>query len=211
MSQESLTFDQALSRATDLLSNTSKRIIIGIAGKPGSGKSTLSSFLLKHLPIDSVSLVPMDGFHLSNKVLEELGRHGRKGAPDTFDSLGYLELLHRIAHSSGDIYFPIFYRELEESIAAEGVVTARTKLVLTEGNYLLHTENGWGDVVKTLTESWYVDVDDSARLSRLVDRHYLHGKSPEEAHDWAYGTDEENARLVERSRDLADVIVTNTP
>jgi pantothenate kinase len=209
MSQVTLTFEQALSRVRDHLNNANSRIIIGIVGKPGAGKSTLSSFLIEKLPPESVVLVPMDGYHLSNKELDSLGRRDRKGAPDTFDSFGYAALLQRIAASTEDVYFPVFHREIEESIAAEGGVTAKTRIVLTEGNYLLHSQDGWKDVAPILTESWYVEVDDVLRLERLVDRHHFYGKERQEAHDWAHGTDENNARLVEGTKKLAEFLVIN--
>ena len=209
MSQVTLTFDQALSRIRDHLNNANSRIIIGIVGKPGAGKSTLSSFLIENLPRESVVLVPMDGYHLSNKELDSLGRRDRKGAPDTFDSFGYAALLQRIAASTEDVYFPVFHREIEESIAAEGVVTAKTRIVLTEGNYLLHSQDGWKDVASILTESWYVEVDDVLRLERLIDRHHFYGKERQAAHDWAHGTDENNARLVEGTKKLAGFLVIN--
>jgi pantothenate kinase len=210
MSQVTLTFEQALSRVRDHLNNANSRIIIGIVGKPGAGKSTLSSFLIEKLPPESVVLVPMDGYHLSNKELDSLGRRDRKGAPDTFDSFGYAALLQRIATSTEDVYFPVFHREIEESIAAEGVVTAKTRIVLTEGNYLLHSQDGWKDVAPILTESWYVEVDDVLRLKRLVDRHHFYGKERQAAHDWAHGTDENNARLVEGTKKLAEFLVINS-
>ena len=208
MAIELHSLDQALSRAKDLATNSEKRIIIGIIGKPGAGKSTLSSHLIKNLPKETTALVPMDGYHLSNLKLKKLSRADRKGAPDTFDVAGFVNLLKRIAtDSTNDIYFPIFHREIEESIAAEGVVTKETKFIITEGNYLLHNKDGWQEVAPILTESWYVQVDDTLRLERLVNRHIKYGKEPKFAHDWAHGTDERNAQLVEGTKQRTSVIV----
>ena len=200
--------EAALERVISLTHNVDTRVIIGLVGKPGAGKSTLSSYLIKKLPKDTTALIPMDGYHLSNAQLAWLGRRDRKGAPDTFDSYGYADLLQRIKENHNqDIYFPIFHREIEESIAAEGVIHPDTSLVLTEGNYLLLGDAGWNRVAPTLTECWFVDVDDDRRMARLVARHIKFGKSSEEAHAWAHGTDQHNADLIETTKIKADVIV----
>ena len=208
MAIELSSLEAALERVVHLTKNSDGRVLIGLIGKPGAGKSTLSSYLIKNLPKETTALVPMDGYHLSNAQLKILGRTDRKGAPDTFDANGYVELLKRIKSNMNDeIYFPIFHREIEESIAAEGVVHPETTLVLTEGNYLLVESDGWAGVADSLTESWFVDVDNDKRMARLVARHVKYGKSPEDAHAWANGTDQRNAELIETTRMKADVVV----
>ena len=198
----------ALVRIQEHLEKSSERVLIGIIGKPGAGKSTLSKFLMGKLPKELVTVVPMDGYHLSNKVLKELKRSDRKGAPDTFDVAGFVSLVKRIrSEQSQNIYYPIFDRAIEESIAAQGVVTSATKVVIIEGNYLLHDEGGWEVINDLLDESWMVDVDDDKRISRLISRHIAYGKDPEAAKAWAKGTDEVNAKLIERGRTRADFVV----
>ena len=198
----------ALARIQEHLEKSTERVLIGIIGKPGAGKSTLSKFLMSKLPKEFVTVVPMDGYHLSNKILKELKRADRKGAPDTFDVAGFISLIKRIrSEQSQNIYYPIFDRAIEESIAAQGVVTAATKVVIIEGNYLLHDEGGWDVCNDLLDESWMVDVDDDKRIARLISRHIAYGKEPEAAKAWAKGTDEVNAKLIERGRGRADYIV----
>ena len=199
-------FDAAVERAQALVG--SGRKILGIVGKPGSGKSTVAKLLSARLGAKA-RVVPMDGYHFSNKVLRELGRAKRKGAVDTFDALGYTMLLKRIrTEPHSIIYYPVFHREIEESIAAEGVVSPDVDLVITEGNYLLHPQDSWGGVRELLDESWYVDVDDEVRIERLVQRRLGHGNTREEAIHWSTGSDEVNAQVIGKTRQFADVIVT---
>ena len=184
-----------------------RRRIIGIAGCPGAGKSTLAARLVADHP-DTHVLVPMDGFHLANDELRRLGRADRKGAPDTFDVDGYVALLERIATADRDtVTAPRFDRRIEASIADAIVIEPRHTTVVTEGNYLLHDARGWERVRPLLDECWYVDCDDAARVERLIARHVGNGRSAADAAEWVRAVDEPNARLVRATMDAADVIV----
>jgi pantothenate kinase len=186
----------------------STRMIIGIIGKPGGGKSTLSKYLLKGMDPRLVSVVPMDGFHLSNKVLKEIGRSDRKGAQDTFDVKGFTNLIERIKMDSADpIYYPIFDRSIEESIAAQGVVYPSTRVVIVEGNYLMHDRDGWQEISPLLDQSWYAFLDEDIRVSRLISRHIAFGKDPESAKAWAKGSDQVNAELIEAGVGRCDFLI----
>lgn len=188
--------------------SASTRTIIGIIGKPGGGKSTLSKYLLKGMDPTLVSVVPMDGFHLSNKVLKELGRSDRKGAQDTFDVKGFTTLIQRIKMDSAEpIYYPIFDRSIEESIAAQGVVYPSTRVVIVEGNYLMHDKDGWQEIAPLLDQSWYAFLEEDIRISRLISRHIAFGKDPESAKAWAKGSDQVNAELIETGVGRCDFLV----
>jgi pantothenate kinase len=182
----------------------SPRVILGLAGPPGCGKSTLAEALQRHFPDASV-VVPMDGYHLANVELARLGRAGRKGAPDTFDSAGYLALLQRLRHQRADetVYAPLYTRELEEPIAGAIPVPPEARLVITEGNYLLMPDGHWAGVPALLDEVWYVEVDPALRLDRLVQRHQRFGRSLADAQHWVQVTDEPNARVIEATRPRA--------
>jgi pantothenate kinase len=200
--------EEARKRILDLESKSKTRVVIGITGKPGAGKSTVTSKLKETIPGERTVILSQDGYHLSNLQLESLGRSNFKGAPDTFDSEGFSKILFRVkSELKNNIYFPVFHREIEESISAEGLITEKTNVVLVEGNYLLFETHGWGEVAKHLDEIWYLQVDDDLRLSRLVARHIEFGKNPQVAVAWAHGSDEANARLIEKVRDKANAFL----
>ena len=181
-----------------------RRKLLGLVGPPGAGKSTLALALLEAMTARQVvaQVVPMDGYHLANVELQRLGRAGRKGAPDTFDSAGYVDLLRRLRDQPADeiVYAPEFRREIEEPIAGVIAVHAATQLVITEGNYLLLDQGPWRHVAGLLDEVWYVEIDDDLRNERLVSRHVRFGRSREAAVAWVAGTDEPNARLIGASK-----------
>ncbi len=189
------------------LKNGGGRKILGIVGPPGCGKSTLAAALLELLGDDAVA-VPMDGYHLANVELARLGRAGRKGAEDTFDSAGYVSLLRRLKNQQGNeiVYAPEFRREIEEPIANAIPVFPETQLVITEGNYLLLDHGHWAGVSELLDEIWYVDIDHSVRRERLVKRHMHFGRSQNAAEDWVANTDEPNAVRIEATKHRADVL-----
>ncbi|MER7517881.1 nucleoside/nucleotide kinase family protein [Streptomyces sp. NPDC126499] len=202
---------EGLTRRARALAGDGRRRVLGIAGPPGAGKSTLAGRLADRLDGLAV-LVPMDGFHLAQAELERLGRAARKGAPDTFDAAGYAALLTRLrAPEPGvTVYAPVFDRALEEPVAGAIPVPPEVPLVITEGNYLLHDEGPWAAVRALLDEVWYLDLDDRSRVPRLVARHVGFGKEPAHAERWVAESDEANARLVARGRDRADLVVRMT-
>nr|WP_308345399.1 nucleoside/nucleotide kinase family protein [Streptomyces sp. ISL-94] len=184
------------------------RRILGIAGPPGAGKSTLAGRLAEALGPELAVVVPMDGFHLAGAELARLGRAGRKGAPDTFDARGYTALLRRLREpGDGTVYAPAFDRSIEEPIAGSIPVGPAVALVITEGNYLLHDAGEWARVRPLLDEAWYLAPADTLRVRRLIDRHVRHGKDPARARAWVVRSDESNARLIAPGRDRADLVI----
>ena len=205
---------EALVQAAVAVVPAEGRGILGIAGTPGAGKTTLAETIVRGVRRargpEWVAHVPMDGFHLADAQLTRLNARSRKGAPDTFDAEGYAHLLERIRADDGSwVYAPGFDRDLEQPVAAAMVVPPAARLVVTEGNYLLLEVGAWPRARAAVDEVWFVTGDEQVRLERLVQRHVDFGKEQRDARTWVQATDEPNARLVAASSAGADRQVRN--
>ena len=192
-----------------------RRRVLGISGAPGAGKTTLVEALLAAVAADPrlagrVAHVPMDGYHLPNAELDRLGRRDRKGAPDTFDVDAYAATLAAArAVPRAALTAPSFDHAVGEPEPDSIEVAAESDLVVTEGNYLLLPSGGWPTVRDQLDEVWFCDLDPSRRRTRLIERHVLAGREPDDAEAWVDRSDEANARLVATGRDQADLVLVD--
>jgi len=185
-----------------------RRVIVGIAGPPGAGKSTLAAELVRRLDGRHAVAVPLDGFHLANEELARLGLAHVKGAPETFDAWGFVHLLRRLRAGEELVYAPTFNRAIEQAISAAIPVPVEAELVVVEGNYLLLPEHPWSLARPLFDLAVYLDVPATVRVPRLLARAREGGRDEAAAHDWVFRNDEANARRIAPSRDRADVVLT---
>jgi pantothenate kinase len=188
-----------------------KRFLLGIAGPPGAGKTTLATELAE-LANDQrgeafAVVAPLDGFHLPNATLDERGLRAVKGAPETFDCEGFRRSLARVREEHQTILWPAFHRERDEPTPDEIGISPETRLVVVEGNYLLLDRPCWQDVRSLLDDVWYVDAPAELLRRRLIDRAIAFGRTPEEATRHVDGSDMPNLQLVARTREHASRIV----
>jgi pantothenate kinase len=202
-----LTTAEELANCVLAAGRSKRRRLVALAGAPASGKSTIAQTLATRLNKDGcvTQIIPMDGFHLHNQILVERGLLSRKGAPETFDARGFLDLVNRLQDET-EVYFPTFDRQKDIAIAGGGVILPECDTVIVEGNYLLHD----GPVWRELYSHWDLSVRLEAPIDvlekRLVERWLAHGLSVEKAEARAAENDLINARTVTNTSLPADVI-----
>ena len=185
-----------------------QRYLVGVAGPPGAGKSTFAADLCRS--VNEVAskhvakVVPMDGFHLDNSRLEQMGLLHLKGIPDTFDKEGFEALVTRLKTLPAEtIFFPVFDRSIEASIQDADSVGPDQPIVILEGNYLFY----WHQIRNQLDLSIYIDAPEDILYERLIARHLEGGKDTQSARDKVLSTDMPNRNLVQSCRDCANIFL----
>lgn len=181
------------------------RILVAIAGAPGAGKSTLAEALVDRLGPEA-ALVPMDGFHLDNAILDVRGRRFAKGSPDTFDVAGFESVLRRLK-AGGEVIVPVFDRYIDVSRGSARVVPPEARIIVAEGNYLLLCEAPWDRLQDLWDLTAFIDVPVAELERRLIDRWLHHGLSDAEARRRAYDNDIPNARRVTDGSRAAEMVI----
>ncbi|SDP85901.1 Panthothenate kinase [Phyllobacterium sp. YR620] len=188
------------------------RLIVAIAGAPGAGKSTASAALCEAINArepGAAIVVPMDGFHLDNAILDAMNLRKRKGSPPTFDCAGFEALLKRLRHIGDDVVIPLFDRKLDLARAGADIVRAGQRILLVEGNYLLLDQAPWDRLAPLFDVTVFLEVDRLELENRLVQRWLGLGHNVGSAQQRALSNDMPNAELVlEESRE-ADFTIRN--
>lgn len=173
------------------------RVLIAIAGPPGSGKSTVGKLLtdLMNKNLMKTSLVPMDGFHLDNETLEKSNLLERKGAPETFDIGGFLSLIKEL-RSKNDIKVPLFDRSADKVIKDGQIISREQDYLVIEGNYLLLDRELWRDLSKYWDYKIFIKIEQTVLKSRLIQRWLGENLTYSEAEARVVNNDLINANLV---------------
>ncbi|WP_299613476.1 nucleoside/nucleotide kinase family protein [uncultured Tateyamaria sp.] len=204
-----MTLDQICAQILDRPATPHRRLV-AIVGPPASGKSTLAAALAARLTEqgEEAAVVPMDGFHLDDRLLHADGTQDRKGAPHTFDADGFVRMIEAL-QSTDPVVYPIFDRSREIAIAGAGRVPATCKTVVVEGNYLLLQSAPWSKLHRLWTYSVALHPPMDLLISRLKDRWTEHGKADAQA--WIDTNDVPNITTVLTQSAPADIIWTETP
>lgn len=199
----------ALASSLQKQAGSAPRFMIGIAGPPASGKSTMADQLRDALKAkgESAIAVPMDGFHFDDAVLNARGHRSRKGAPYTFDVNGFAHLLQRIKAREADIAIPVFDRSMELSRAGAEIISADVKFIVVEGNYLLLKQPGWAALKPLFDYTIFLKVPEAELYKRLMDRWHSFNFTEERAKAWIESNDLPNIRTVQAESAEADLVI----
>lgn len=201
--------------------NFGDRLIVLIAGIPGSGKSTIAHNVCKALNSQQLKteVLPQDGFHYYREELKKFDNPEeaieRRGAPFTFNSRAFLNLISKLndpKHKNTDILAPSFDHKLKDPVEEDVQISADTKVILIEGNYVLLKDPVWSEIVHIADDTWYVEASsEDVRLDRIIKRHLAAGiaTTAEDARARAMGSDQLNATYIVENSQIPNVIVKN--
>lgn len=183
------------------------RFIVAIAGPPGAGKSTLADALCDALLArgEMAAVLPMDGFHMDNGILEERGLLPRKGAPETFDVRGFLDIVSAVRKGGQEVLVPVFDRSREIAIASARAIAPDTRLILAEGNYLLLNEAPWTTLAGSFDLTIFVGPSVAVLEERLRNRWHGYGLDATQIHAKLFENDLPNGKRVIENVRPADI------
>jgi pantothenate kinase len=190
-----------------------RRVMIAIAGAPGSGKSAIAERVVDVLNAGegvSAALFPMDGFHYDDAVLEEMKRRPFKGAIDTFDAHGLRHMLGRLKANEDDIVaVPVFDRAIEIARAGGRLIPQSVDIIVCEGNYLLAGQSPWDRLKPIFDLTVFVDVGEDDLRNRLRERWRSFGLAEDEINRKVEENDLPNGRFIISTSTQPDLRIGN--
>lgn len=193
------------------LKTSDRRLLIGVAGPPAAGKSTIAEALCDRLISEKIAakVVPMDGFHLDNTVLDERNLRHRKGSPETFDAAGFVSLVRALKEADRAVSIPGFDRQNDCVVPDQDEVGLDQEVLLVEGNYLFLDQEPWRDLFELFDFSVFLNPGIKILEQRLIERWLQYDHTLDEARERAMINDIPNARTVVENSRAADVVISD--
>jgi len=198
-----------------------RRALVGLAGPPGSGKTTLAAlirWLWSQFPTRArLACLSIDGWHLPNAELDRrtfrlpdgtrLPLRARKGSPGTFDVPALVAALQSLKTSRAAAVLPRYDRTIHEPVSGAVTVDPDTDLILLEGNYVLLQKPPWHRVRALMDAGVFIEIDPSLCRRDIIERHRRGGLSHAQAVAKYDSNDAANTSIVMPTRAQADLVL----
>jgi|SRR3989344_1729552 len=212
-------FDDADRRYyTDLLrklfdiyeSKHTPRVVVGLMGPTGSGKSLTAAVLAEVAqqipnPFEFHTL-GIDAYHFTNEYLHHSDLKERKGMPDTYDNAQLAEDILRF-RAGETVSFPSYSRATHDPVPHAHTIKNQDALLLIEGLWLKYDKGGWEQIGPLLDFSIFIDAEKEHVRDAVIARHIRGGRSAADAAAYYDSVDASNFDAVLLSKQRADMVV----
>ncbi|WP_199910728.1 AAA family ATPase [Loktanella sp. Alg231-35] len=200
-------YDALMEIIVDRVEGAAAPFLIGIAGPPATGKSTLSERLVTDLNVAGTKacFCPMDGFHLTNAQLDAQDLREAKGRIDTFDAEAFVAAVQRLT-ARDSFWWPVYSRQRHDAIPEGTSISGAEGVYVIEGNYVLSEAEPWRAAGDAFNLRIFVDAPDETLRQRLLNRHQKSGRAQSEALEKIDRTDMPNAQTIRNERQVEDIL-----
>lgn len=198
------------------LSKQKPRMIVGLAGPAGSGKSVITAIfheIAKQLQLPfRFETVGIDAFHYRNDFLLKHTTNGKplKANKGRFDTYDVSKLTKALLDFSAwkEVSLPVYSRKTHDPIEDAIVIKkGEPALLIIEGLWILYDKDGWENVGKLLDFSIFIETDNEKVRQGVLERHVRGGRTLEDASAYYEANEAKNFDLIIHTKDKADKVI----
>ncbi|RZK48866.1 MAG: uridine kinase [Pedobacter sp.] len=155
--------------------NSSKPLIIGIAGGSGSGKTFFLNSFLHHFKQDEVTLVSQDDYYIpAGEMTQEENKLYNFDLPSTIDDQQFLIDIKKLI--KGDVVYKKEYNFNNPLAVVKILEINPAPILIVEGLFILH----FREIAELLDIRIFIEADEEVALARRIKRDGLERGYPEE-------------------------------
>lgn len=181
----------------------SERLMIGIAGGTGSGKTTLTKRVAEHFGDDVVVVYHDDYYKAHDELTYEQRCQLNYDSPDAFDNELFIQHL-KMLKDGEDVLCPVYDYTIHNRSGETKVIHPK-KVIVVEGILIFHDPK----VCELMDIKIFVDTDADVRVLRRIKRDIRdRGRTLESVtQQWLTTVKPMHELYVQPSRKRADIIV----